>query len=225
MDETRVTPSPIATSLQLPDELKGKLSDFGPPTFAAIISLMPHWGPIGALVSALVPNLRLERVSIYLANLGERVRQIEDALRLGTAPKRLQLFLDGGDAAMRAASTERAEQIARLVADGVSKDEKFAERTRILLSILDELTDTELALLMQIGPDRSAAEGMGLDVPLLSACMARLRARGLVRRVTFDGGHWGDDAGIDKEADLLEFSPNHYATTAFGAEIVRRITP
>lgn len=219
MGEKREVPSSITVSSDLPAELKSKVSDWGPPTFAAIVSLIPGLGALAAFV----PNLRLERIAIYVANLEAQVSGLGAEIRAGTAPRRFQLFLEGGDAVLQAASSERVEQIARLVAEGVSKDEGYAERTRVLLSIIEELTDIEVALLLRVGPARSATGALDLDVPLLSACMARLMSRGLVRQSVVDHGQWGDNSGIDEDADYLEFRPSHYALTAFGAELITRI--
>lgn len=94
---------------------------------------------------------REERFAQFLTELSRRLKVIEE--RLGEScfgpwsPEKQALFEDGARAATRSLSNERIEQVAGVVADGLSEDDAGVQRTRLLLDLISELSDLDVIVL------------------------------------------------------------------------------
>ena len=137
------------------------MSDDGPPVaptprdraLSAVQGLagaLPVVGSIVAnLINQIIPEQRWERVREYLRELESRVAAVEaptleSALR---EPRKVDLFEDGANQAVRALSSERLGYIAALVARGLTSDEREEIEAKRLLKLLDEVDDDQIVIL------------------------------------------------------------------------------
>jgi hypothetical protein len=135
---------------------------------SAVDLIAPGVGSVfGQLIGSVIPNLRSERFELYLTLLGRRLRALDtrlEALAERLGPEGIALFEEGARSAGRATREERIRQVALLVSGGISADEKNAATSRDLMRILDEVTDSELALLdsfvWRLGPDPRGESGV-----------------------------------------------------------------
>lgn len=108
---------------------------------------MPIAGPfLAELVTAVIPNQRLDRVEAFLFLLAEELD------RLGASPKAtheasIPLVEEGIAQATRAFTEERRQFLARCVAHGIDADELVKLQELKILRILGELGDDDLLLL------------------------------------------------------------------------------
>jgi hypothetical protein len=115
-------------------------------------------GFFGLLVGQIIPGQRAERLAEYATRLGRRLRITEgaieslsdrlEALALALDADQRALFEDGALAAVRATTNERIEQIAKVVADGLTDDDVSAAEQRRLLALLNDLSSEDLVVLM-----------------------------------------------------------------------------
>lgn len=107
-------------------------------------------GPIlNELVSFVIPNQRLDRLQRYAQALGKRLEYIEkDRLqsRLDD-PEIIDIFEDSCFQAARALTDDRIEQIASVVATGLSAEELKTAETKRMLWLLGQLVDQEVIIL------------------------------------------------------------------------------
>ena len=113
------------------------------------IGTVPVVGSILAeIVGQFIPNQRLDRIEDYLRRLDDRLRAAEGAPRAPlTEPEAIDLIEEGGWQSARATSGERRDYIARLVADGLSGDERKRIESKRLLRLLGELDDDQIIIL------------------------------------------------------------------------------
>ena len=107
---------------------------------------------ISEVMTAIIPDLRLERMVAFLKQLDSEVANIHG--RLDTFEQHLQteegldLLEEGCVQASRAVSADRKERLGRLVAKALSTEELRYEEIRKLLNIYRELTDPEIIWLI-----------------------------------------------------------------------------
>jgi len=114
------------------------------------IGTVPGVGSILAeIVGQFIPNQRLERIEDYLRLLEARLRENEAGLsaRPLTEPEAIDLIEEGGFQSARATTDERRQYIARVVADGLSGDDRKRIESKRLLRLLSELDDDQLIIL------------------------------------------------------------------------------
>ncbi|ACL62542.1 hypothetical protein [Methylobacterium nodulans] len=118
------------------------------------LGLIPVVGSvIGELVTMTIPNQRAERLETYARHLGERLQALEpDALRKTFEnPENVDLFEDGAFQSARALSDERRERIARIVARGLTSDERGRTEAKRILRLLSSVEDDHLIILASLG--------------------------------------------------------------------------
>lgn len=103
-------------------------------------------GAIAELVSAIIPNQRIDRVTRFATALDERLcaleaRPIRDEISDGHFSDLLE---DALQQAARATSTERIEQLAEIVSKSLTADDISHGERKHLMRILSELTDVEV---------------------------------------------------------------------------------
>lgn len=128
---------------------------------SAVDIVVPGAGSVfGELISFVIPNLRSQRFEEFLTRLARRIGKTEqrlDALIERLGPEQVALFEDGARGAVRATTSERIDRFARLVANGLTADEAEAERNRVLVALLEQVSETDLFYLDgfvgRMGPD------------------------------------------------------------------------
>lgn len=118
---------------------------------SAVDVVAPGVGSIfGELIGTVIPNRRSQRFEEFLTRLARRINTTDqrlDALIERLGAEQIALFEDGARGAVRATSSERIDRIARLVARGLTADEIEAERSRVLVDLLERLTEADLRYL------------------------------------------------------------------------------
>ena len=109
-------------------------------------------GLVGEVVSAFIPNQKLERVARFAELLAAQVEVVEAKqarfeARIHT-PEGSDLLEQGIQQAARAVSYDRQQRIASIVATGLTEEQLRYDRTCKLLAILDSLNDSEILLLI-----------------------------------------------------------------------------
>lgn len=109
-------------------------------------------GVISELLTETIPELRFDRVVIFIRELDEEIR------RLGTRLERFEqnlrseqgidLFEEGVLQASRSVSAEGKRRLARLVARSLAGEELEYEQARSLLNLYRDLTDPEIIWLL-----------------------------------------------------------------------------
>lgn len=113
----------------------------------SIVGIVPFVGPLlTEIVDHLVPNQRLDRLSLYVQELELRLSQAEEKVirDILAQPENLALAEDGFIAASRSITPERTAYIASIVAKGLANEDIEAGRQRYLLGLLSELNDEEV---------------------------------------------------------------------------------
>lgn len=101
------------------------------------------------LITHVIPGVRLERIEEYLRWLTVKLQaltQEELQCRL-QEPENISTFEEGGYQCSRAITSDRREQIASIVAHGISGDSSAAIEARRLLNLLSELDDGQIIIL------------------------------------------------------------------------------
>lgn len=107
-------------------------------------------GALAELVTEVIPAQRTDRLAVYIEELGKRLEQME-LPHLGPQlhePANVDLFEDGAAQAIRAMSEGRRKYIVGAVANGIAAEDKRKLQHKRLLSMLAEIDDEELVLLL-----------------------------------------------------------------------------
>lgn len=110
-------------------------------------------GLLGELVTTVIPEQRQDRIVRYLRELGARMEKLESGVAKAAVqnPEKIDLIESGGYLSVRATSQERIEQIAEVVANGLTADDADVVRRKRLLALLGEIDDDEVAILAAYG--------------------------------------------------------------------------
>lgn len=107
---------------------------------------------VSEIMQSVIPNLRLERIVIFLETLDEKVSEIDEKLnnfKINLQKEQgIDLFEEGIIQASRAVSEERKQRLARLVSRALTEEELKYEEGRKLLNLYRELTDQEIVWLI-----------------------------------------------------------------------------
>lgn len=134
-----------------PVEIKPSLENTKSDMIAAIgrsvVGAVPFAGPLlTELVTAIIPNQRIDRLSDYVRLLEEKLESVPRETI--AALKKDEIFIDlleeGFVQASRARSTERREYIANILANGVCDELIALNDSKHLMKLLEELNDTEV---------------------------------------------------------------------------------
>jgi hypothetical protein len=133
-------------------DLEANSSDRIAALIRGVAGLVPGFGNmISEVLTALIPEQRIDRLSDYIRALNEKIKMLDADLsvirgRLSESD-RLGIFEDGLIQAARSATSERRERIASVIAYGLSEADFNYERIKKVLNILDDLTDAEIIVL------------------------------------------------------------------------------
>lgn len=133
-------------------ELEPALPDYVAAAAKGLAGAVPIvGGALGEVLAQLVPNQRLDRVTKYISNLEERLKEVEFNLQsLTESAIKLDMVEEGARQSARATNEERIERIAGLVASTLRFSDQQIIRDKRLLKIFGELDDEEVWLLNQL---------------------------------------------------------------------------
>lgn len=200
-------------------------------------------GALNELVTQVIPGVRIQRIENYLRWLRDKMANFDEGvlaamLRVETA---IELFEEGGYQAARAVSAERCEQIATLVANGLTADDVVRLEAMRLLSFLREIDDDQIIILVS-KLDRHRQDDaffdkhrdildppdfhLGVSVEAVDrhtvyvAARQKLISLGLLRP-RFSVPRKGEVAEFDKETGMLKSSGT--GLTPLGRLLLKRI--
>lgn len=127
-----------------------KREEWGRAIWKGALGGIPFAGSmIAEIVDQIIPEQRMTRLESYVRMLGERLSQLdrEAVAERAILPEAIDVFEDGAVQAARALSTQRIEYIARLVAGGMTGEERDATQAKRLLKLLAEIDDEQIILL------------------------------------------------------------------------------
>ncbi len=131
--------------------LGGSSTDPAKALLKGVISGIPLvGGVISEIVGQVIPDQRIDRLERYVIHLAEELQGLgadETVTERMKAPENVDLFEDGAFASVRALSGERREQIARLVAQGISGDDQARLEAKRLLALLTQVDDGQIIIL------------------------------------------------------------------------------
>ncbi len=133
-------------------DLSTTRADVAAAAVRGVAGIIPYVGTlIAEIVTAFIPNQKLDRVTRFAGLLAKQLGGVQDTLEL--FEQRLKsaegsdLLEEGILQASRAVSDDRRHRIAAILARGLTTDLLQYDRVRKLLSILESLNDSELLLL------------------------------------------------------------------------------
>jgi hypothetical protein len=123
-------------------------------------------GVVAELVGSIIPNQRVDRIVKFLEILDQKLLELgEDVARTKLAlPAATSLVEEGILSAYRAYSEERQAYIASVIKNGIKPKNMPLLEARRVLSVLDQLNDAEVVLLLAYGSGRLPYEG---NIPTL----------------------------------------------------------
>lgn len=114
------------------------------------VGVIPLIGPmLTELITNVIPNQRAERLEEYVLQLSTKVEEL-DQKSVGDNlkdPASIDIFEEGAFQSIRALSPERREQIAAVVAHGISGEEKERLEAKRILSLLRQIDDDQIITL------------------------------------------------------------------------------
>lgn len=151
----------------------------------ALAGSVPVAGPfIAELVTAVIPNQRLDRVEAFLLALAEELERLGASSKLSQSSN-VPLVEEGIAQATRAFTGERRQFLANCVAHGVDADEQDKLNELKILRLLDEVGDDDLLILHAVGGPQADAKLGALKPPPLGAnAPDKDRARGELHRAS-----------------------------------------
>lgn len=119
----------------------------------SVAGTIPYIGTmVSELLDHVVPNLRFERIVVFLRALDSKVSQIDEKLEHFKAnlatEEGVDLLEEGMLQASRSISRERKERLASILEKSLSKEDIKYEESRKILNIFRELTDPEVIWLI-----------------------------------------------------------------------------
>ena len=134
----------------------------------AVAGTLPY---IGTLVSELldnvVPNLRFERIVVFLQALDLKVSQIDEKLEYFklnlNSEEGIDLLEEGMLQASRSISLERKERLASILEKSLSGENLKYEESRKILNIFRDLTDPEVIFLIYYSLEPCLGKGPHSD--------------------------------------------------------------
>jgi hypothetical protein len=138
--EKDVHPALQESASEVVGSLGGELADLVLPVFGSRL--------LSALIGEVVPN-RMERFARFMTILDRKLRALEDRVPLQQplSGVKLGLFEDGARLAVRALSDDRLEQLAHLVAEGLTASDIVASDNHRLMGVIEQLSDDEVVYL------------------------------------------------------------------------------
>lgn len=133
-------------------------------TMKAGASLVTTGSFFAEIVTTLIPNLRIERITTFLKQLDDRVELLEEKEAKRFHKRKVDseyiaLFEDGALHAARSTSEDRIKYNSSAVIHGMTSDHISAVEARHLLGLLNEINDIEMVWLCHFSHKR------GIGVP------------------------------------------------------------
>jgi len=110
------------------------------------IGAVPIVGPLVAeAVKATIPNQRIDRIHKLVLAVEQQLKTLEymRVSLLSQGSEQLDLLEDGFVYASRALTSKRIDSIAKVLANGLTAEEKEVSRYKQLLHLLNSITDSE----------------------------------------------------------------------------------
>lgn len=107
-------------------------------------------GALSELVTQVIPGQRIQRLEAYCRYLSEEMKTLspEQLRKKLESPEAVDLFEEGAFQSARALTDERKQQIARAVGYGLSGEDMQRLEAKRVLSLLKELDDSQIILLL-----------------------------------------------------------------------------
>lgn len=119
-----------------------------------ILGAIPFVGPlIAEVIGSIIPNQRIDRIRDFLIILENKIEENEkeNAKLKFQNEKFIDILEESMLQASKALSKERKEYIASIVSNGIGKDEVDHIQKKLLLNLLNELSDAEIIILQSYG--------------------------------------------------------------------------
>lgn len=134
----------------------------------AVAGTLPYIGTlVSELLDNIVPNLRFERIVVFLQTLDSRVSQIDEKLEYFktnlASEEGIDLLEEGMLQASRSISRERKERLAFILEKSLTKENLKYEESRKILNIFRELTDPEVIWLIYYSLEPRLGKGLHSD--------------------------------------------------------------
>ena len=116
-------------------------------------------GPLGEVISQVVPRQRQDRIVTYLRQLAEKLETLEKSIAKEALSDigKVDLIETGGYQAARATTRERISTIAEVVFNGIKRESAETIRRKRLLDIFGQIDDDEAMLLNAYGQSYGAS--------------------------------------------------------------------
>lgn len=104
---------------------------------------------IGEIIGQVIPNQRIDRLEAFVKSLHDHLEELGQPIKESQfdSPDKVDLFEDGVLKSSRALSQDRIDYISRIVALGLTGEEKDRIQAKRLLNILDEIDDDQIIIL------------------------------------------------------------------------------
>lgn len=136
------------------DDLENDLRDRLVATVKGAVSMIPFvGGPLGELITHVIPRQRQDRIVEYLRGLSEKLKTLELLVveKALSDPEQIDLIETGGYLAARATTPARVSAITQVVFNGLKEEQSDALRRKRLLGLLGEIDEDEVSLLNAYG--------------------------------------------------------------------------
>ena len=133
-----------------------------------VAGTIPYVGTlISEILDNVVPNLRFERIVVFLQELDSKVSQVDEKLecfKVNLASEEgVDLLEEGMLQASRSISRERKERLASILEKSLSRENLKYEESRKILNIFRELTDPEIIWLIYYSLEPRLGKGPHSD--------------------------------------------------------------
>jgi hypothetical protein len=214
-------------------ELGGTKRDVVVSMAKGVVGAIPGAGSfIAEIIGQVIPEQRIQRIEVYIKKLNERLEETKEQVTTEQMKRQenVDLFEDGATQAARALSDERLEYIARLVAHGMSGDERARLESKRLLSLLRSVDDDQIIILASYLRKNSDNQSFReAHAKLLAPISVHLqspleeRERATVQRLTRDQlknlGLFGTRFASAQKGKLPEFDEHTGMMKASGTEL------
>ncbi len=137
-----------------PPDLNENEVDYAVSAWSVALGFIPHVGPIlGEVVRNIVPNQRQDRIADFVIALDDELGKLQqDVLGLKMRTQEFaDLFTEAAYQAAATPSDERRRRLAALLKNSLTHEEVKYEEERKLLSLLEQINDSELIILGYYG--------------------------------------------------------------------------
>lgn len=111
------------------------------------LGTVPYVGSLlSEIIGNVIPNQRIDRISKFLKTIDSKISTIpiEKINMFFNNPEFSDFFEEGFYQASRAITDERREYISNVIYNGLSKDKINIEKSKFLLIVLNQLSDSEI---------------------------------------------------------------------------------